>query len=1097
MRAPARIEDVFRREGKPVAFGGGQTFLLNEQEAVFLVTEGAVAVVALPAREGRGPGFPTRLHRVGPGGVLLSPQRGEAASTSDLRAEPEAGTKALRLSQERFLELLSDEGLGEEAGALLWAWVDRLAAGLSYRRVEDLFLLRGQPLVLAANQPLLLHRQNTVCLVLEGAVDVFAVPLAEGEVAGTRIHLHRAGRQQLLLGMGRPDFTGPWGLLAAAGLHTRALSLPLDLFLSFFSETDLCDGAALLLAAWVEGLVTALPGGPPPREVVELHPGTTTTLKAGESTWASGELLWVRQREGTSLWLGHEGVAVAPTPHFIPHANGLWLTARERVSLEVTNSAGCTRADPVLPGLAPFHELVLTFVAQVAEERKGAEAERRRRQALGERTALQGALADIAGLLTSTGKEDGDAPAPGHDPLYAACRLVGGAQGIALQPPPPTTDHDLDARVGAIARASRIRTRRVLLAGTWWNDDHGPLLAMLKDGRRPVALVPKTERRTLVHDPADPSPRKLDGALAGQLEPFGYQFYRPLPDGPLSAGVLARFALTRLRKDLRGVLALGALGALLSLAIPVGTGVVFNTVIPEAARGQLAQVSILLLACALGAALLDVVKGLALLRIETKAEADVQAALMDRLLALPVGFFRRFTAGDLAQRVLGVSVLREAVSLFTLQSGVAGLFALSNLVLMFWYSARLAAAAAVFVAAGAVLLALLNLLQLKRLRLMTDLEGRVAGVVLQFVQGISKLRVAGAENLAFARWARDFGRQRRFAYRAGVFRNLQTLFSAVFPALGLLLFYGWVIQARGDLRTGDFLAFLAAYTNVQTGLFQVFSAFSAVLATAPLFERMKPILETAPEVDESKASPGELNGRLEIRNVTFRYQEDGPEILKDVSFEVGPGQFVALVGGSGSGKSTLLRLLLGFEKPRAGGVYYDGKDLAVLDCREVRRQIGVVLQGGSVAPGSLLDNIRGATNLPLDDVWEAARRAGLDGDIREMPMGLHTFVTPGGESLSGGQRQRLLIARALIRKPRLVFFDEATSALDNRTQETVSESLAGLRATRVVIAHRLSTVLGADRIHVLERGRIVESGTYDDLMQRNGAFAALVRRQML
>jgi ATP-binding cassette subfamily C protein len=260
---------------------------------------------------------------------------------------------------------------------------------------------------------------------------------------------------------------------------------------------------------------------------------------------------------------------------------------------------------------------------------------------------------------------------------------------------------------------------------------------------------------------------------------------------------------------------------------------------------------------------------------------------------------------------------------------------------------------------------------------------------------------------------------------------------------------------------------------------------------------MQPILRTSPELDENKESPGELAGHLEVRGATFRYSENGPAILQDVSLEIKPGEFIALVGRWGSGKSTLLRLLLGFEKPQSGGIYYDGKDLSTLDCREIRRQIGVVLQSGRVAPGSILDNIRGAANLSEDDVWEAARLAGLDEDIKNMPMGLHTFVSPGGETLSGGQRQRLLIAGALIRKPRILYFDEATSALDNRTQEIISSSLSQLRATRVVVAHRLSTIVHADCIHVVDKGRIVESGTYSGLLKEDGVFAALVKRQII
>jgi ATP-binding cassette subfamily C protein len=298
------------------------------------------------------------------------------------------------------------------------------------------------------------------------------------------------------------------------------------------------------------------------------------------------------------------------------------------------------------------------------------------------------------------------------------------------------------------------------------------------------------------------------------------------------------------------------------------------------------------------------------------------------------------------------------------------------------------------------------------------------------------------------------------------------------------------------LSTGDFVAFNAAYTSFQNALLQMAVALTASLNVVPLYERLEPILQEPPEVDATRTHPGELTGSIEVNHVHFRYTEGGPLVANDVSFTIRPGEFVALVGPSGSGKSTMLRLLLGFETPESGSLYYDGQDLSTLDVREVRRQIGVVLQNARVMPGDVFKNIVGASNLTLDDAWEAARNAGLEEDIRSMPMGMNTMVSAGGETLSGGQRQRLLIARAIVKKPRLLFFDEATSALDNKTQSVVSHCLEGLKSTRVIIAHRLSTVIHADRIIVMEAGRMVESGTYAELMDKNGVFAELAKRQL-
>jgi ATP-binding cassette subfamily C protein len=361
---------------------------------------------------------------------------------------------------------------------------------------------------------------------------------------------------------------------------------------------------------------------------------------------------------------------------------------------------------------------------------------------------------------------------------------------------------------------------------------------------------------------------------------------------------------------------------------------------------------------------------------------------------------------------------------------------------------------------------------------------------------VGKLRVAGAERRAYALWAERFAEQRRRAIEAQRFANLQTAFNATYSVLTLLALFAMAgLSAEEGLTTSGFLAFNAAFGQFQAAALSMISLLSTVLTLVPIYERLKPILTTVPEVDSTKADAGDLTGDVELGHISFRYKEDGPLILDDVSIRARPGEFVALVGPSGSGKSTCLRLLLGFEQPASGSIYFDGQDLPSLDIHSVRRQIGVVLQNGRPMVGSLFSNIVGEGDLGIDAAWEAARMAGLEEDIRAMPMGMHTVVSEGAGTFSGGQRQRLLIARALVHRPRILLFDEATSALDNRTQEIVSQSLERLKATRIVVAHRLSTILRADRIYVMKSGRVVEQGTYEDLVRQGGLFARLVERQ--
>lgn len=708
-------------------------------------------------------------------------------------------------------------------------------------------------------------------------------------------------------------------------------------------------------------------------------------------------------------------------------------------------------------------------------------------------------LVDLALPSTPNGSTAPDTSFPrveGQDgTLLAACRLVGSAAGISIRPYPfPSAGENLDA----IARTSRMRTRQVLLQDSWWERENGPLLGFTEADGAPVALLPMRSGRYMLVNPATGVRTPLSAGVASSLLTNAIMFYRPLPERAIGARDLLAFGLFGARRDVITILLTGIIGALLALIVPVATGLIFSSVIPHDRTSQLAQLGLALSAAAFAVAMFGVVQRIALLRLESRADAGIQAAVWDRLLSLPVWFFRQYEAGDLGDRAMGVAMIHELLSEGVTASILAALFSLASLALLFVYDVGLALVAVgltVIFAAGTALGAYW---ELRRRRVQSALEGRLSGLVLQILMGIARFRVAGAEARVLQRWATQFEAKTRATYRAGIPRLALSTWNSVFPILGTLVLFGLV--SRGGvvhLGTGTFLAMVAAFGQFIAAGVAFNGAVAYVIEVVPLYERLAPILRTPPEIDAAGAHPGELSGEIRLDGVSFRYGRTGPLILDDVSLAIRPSESIAIVGPSGSGKSTLLRLLLGFEQPESGTVSYDGQDLATLDIREVRRQIGVVLQNGSVTPGFILDNILGAASLTVDDAWQAASMAGIADDIQQLPMGMYTLVSEGGTTFSGGQRQRLLIARALARRPRILFFDEATSALDNLTQATVADSVASLRATRVVIAHRLSTVLQADRIIVMDGGKIRQVGNYQELLRDDGVFKQLAERQLM
>jgi len=799
--------------------------------------------------------------------------------------------------------------------------------------------------------------------------------------------------------------------------------------------------------------------------------------------------------------LGDDQMPPIEPGRFFPISRVGWLQCAPQTQAECLDTRDWLETDPQWLGLRHFQEQVFAYL--VVQRRRAEQKEMARLRAVAETDAkvFEVALYKLAEPLRGGEKTPLEAETGALDPLLQVCRLVGSANGIQF-PLIPRSLELLKQRdpMSAIAQAARVRTRQVMLKGKWWKQESGPMVGFFDPDRRPAALLPGP-RGYQVYDPGARTKTLIDEELAGKLHAFAYVFYRPFPPKPLTLRDILSFGFKNCKGDAATVLFMGIAAGLLGIVTPVFTGIIFDTIIPGAQRITLAEFSIFLVISAVATALFTLTRSLATLRLQSKMEASIQAAVWDRLLALPVPFFRNFTSGDLAKRSLGISQIREALTGSALSSILTGIFSITSCALMFYYSWRLALMASALVFCSFLVFTFCGWLQVRILRDVSELGGRLAGMTLQFINGIAKFRVAGTEARAFAVWAREFAKQRVLAMRARKISNLVSVFNSAFPVVAwTIIFYCAVSMMKAPgapvLTTGEFLAFMAAFVQFSTGALDLSSALISVLNVIPLYERAKPILRSLPEVVTTQTSPPELTGDIDIHHVSFRYREEGPLVLRDVSLGISSGQFVAFVGPSGSGKSTLFRLLLGFETPGSGAIYYDGRDLADLDVQAVRRQIGVILQNSRLMTGSIFRNIVGDGTLTLDEAWEAARLAGLEEDLKTMPMGMHTVVSEGGGGLSGGQRQRLLIARAIVRRPRIVLFDEATSALDNRTQAIVSQSLKALNATRVVIAHRLSTVMRADRICVLDKGSLVEMGSYDELMAQGGLFTQLAKRQL-
>ncbi len=979
----------------------------------------------------------------------------------------------------------------------------------------------GEVVACMANSPIEGTEPGRAWIVLRGTVDLFGVRRTVGAQDGHRHPLFRAGQGEVILGVPALTDSGGARLVLSGDLNALVYETALDSLLA--------DPSGPWIAAvgqWVCALSAALFDEPNPWPAAVAGNAGAVRLRARETVFgASHSVLWAERQTGHMRWRAREDFDVQLEDEvLLPLTAGLSVIADGTGEIVVATTADLARQGRLMPALAHLHGL--------AAERLGAWVvgrETRDRVRLIERQdrdqrIWEATLARATDLLSGRRTEAASGPETVCPPLEdiflrvaAAQGWLGGElhQGRSVRPV-------LEDQIHALARAAGMRARCVLLRGAWWWSESGPLIAFEGENRDPVALLPQDPSAYRLIRPGGEDGGVIDETLAETLSGDAFSLYVPLPESGRRMRDLLGMAVKAARWDLLRVLVMGLGAALLALVTPVVTGFLIDDVIPRAETHRVAEAAVALVGIALGAGAFRAVQAIGLVRLEGTIDRVGQAALFQRLLLLPTRFFRGYTVGDLADRCLGFQHIRRILTGNTLQASVQGIFSMVSLGLLFVYDWKLALIACVALGLSCVWLGAVTLAQRKARSDMARWQGRIDGLTVQMLSAIGKLRVAGAEDRAFARWFAQVIRQKACLKRAQRWANLGETLTAIIPIICTgALFVGlsmlmddreWEVQVQGLLpvldladtdgplnlfTAGDFMAFNAAFGQAMAGLLLLARFLPELVEIGPYLDRLRPILEAGPESGRGGINPGPLSGAVSLNHVTFRYEAGSAPVIDDLSLDIESGSFVALVGPSGGGKSTVVRLLMGFETPETGTVFHGGLPLDQMDLTALRAQVGVVLQDGRVNQGSIAENIIGTSGASLEDAWTAARMAGLAGDIEAMPMGMHTVLVEGAQTLSGGQRQRLLLARALVGRPRLVILDEATSALDNRTQEVVTTSLERLHCTRIVIAHRLSTIIKADRIVVIDGGRIVESGPYETLMISDGPFQALARRQLM
>ena len=955
----------------------------------------------------------------------------------------------------------------------------------------------GEELVIGPDKPITLNDDDRYYWVLQGAVEIFAARQGSEGQEGPASHLCRLPARALFAGL--PEGLDQYRVTARAHARTQLRVLSAQELAELLKVNTCHLQISFAADRWVSGLLQGL------ARYFSVRPSAPHLLTANQQEsfepnsviTARKRVTWAFMPVNSGMMMDMELVPAKPEDP-VPLVTGSWLKMSTDAKVTGKSTLKLITDGQFQTALEAFHRLFLSCLPYTLNLAQVDETNRQRLRDQRESTELQRAVSDLAALIEK------DEAEPTRDDsgqqLYSAVDIVLRSMGNKAKLPAKVrmADVDVEPTLGEIAHASGVRSRDINLDEGWWNSDLGPMLGYLETDQRPVALLPNGRKGYRYFDPVSGQWRQLDQQSVSDISDKAVLFFNPLPDEPLGLKDILGFGLSRNHPEMGMIFLASLAGSLIGLGLPIATAYIINQVIPGYQPALLYQLGIALLVLAVVTGLFHIVNELSLTRLTMRTGAWLKAALWDRIMRMPLSFINKYAAGDLASRISALESIQATILVAAKSGAWAGALIVSSLAVLGYLEWRASLIALGLVSLLLIATLIFGYLQYRAFKNGELAAGLVQSYLLELTTGIAKVRLAGAEERAFVNWADRFTKLRSRLIAVRRVNNAHMGFMAGYHILSLAgIFLVIALINRGEpLTTGVFMAFVAAYSSTIGAASALASAIMLAAFQIPILKYVEPLMKAVPREQGGRTDPGILSGRIEVNNLAFRYNANLPPVLAGLSLKIEPGEFVAIVGGSGCGKSTLVKLLLGLERPVGGAIFYDERDLRGLDIAAVRRQTGTVMQQARLMPGTLYENIRGATDVDRDAVWEAAEMAGIANDIRAMPMGMETLVTEAANGFSGGQVQRIAIARAIVHRPPMVIFDEATSALDNHSQALVTESLEQMSATRIVIAHRLSTIRKADRILVMAGGKIIEQGSYDKLIRKQGAFARLTLRQL-